>query len=79
MFDPPRPKRANAQVAAEPPGPGPVVSVANSREWAVPEMAPTFEDDKKTVFLFDVAVSFSRDGVVDEFRYQRTAGRNFIP
>ena len=37
------------------------------------------DDDTKPVTRFDLAVSFTRDGVVDTFRYQRTAGREIIP
>ncbi len=36
-------------------------------------------DDSKPVSQYDLAIDFSRDGVVDTFRYQRNAGRDYLP
>jgi hypothetical protein len=36
-------------------------------------------DDSKPVSHYDLAIDFSRDGVVDTFRYQRNAGRDYLP
>ncbi len=36
-------------------------------------------DDSKPISAYDLAIDFSRDGVVDGFRYQRTAGRDYLP
>lgn len=79
LFYPPRPRRASSQVAAEPPAPVPVVSEPIRDEPPAPEMLPSLEDQKQPVTRFDLVVTFTRDAVVDEFHYQRTAGRDFIP
>lgn len=36
-------------------------------------------EDAKPVTAYDLAIDFTRDGVVDTFRYQRTAGRDYLP
>jgi hypothetical protein len=86
VFYPPKPKRKSLpQVAVEPPMP--VAKNANepiamdseavmSETMAGPK---PMDDGKQPVTLYDLSVKFTRDGFVDEFRYQRTLGREFLP
>ncbi|MCH7868603.1 MAG: hypothetical protein IH881_12990 [Myxococcales bacterium] len=82
LFYPPRPKRPYGKVdkvAAEPPPPEVAAPVPVLRDPAHSELIPNANDDKKPVTLYDLTLTFTRDGVVDEFHYQRTVGREFIP
>ncbi len=82
LLYPPRRGPTDAPVGAEPPEPEAIAPDAPLlwRDGPTrPEVPPAVEDDTKPVMQFDLAVSFTRDGVVDEFRYQRTAGREFVP
>jgi len=37
------------------------------------------DDDSQPLNAYDLAIDFSRDGVVDTFRYQRSARRGYLP
>ncbi len=82
LFYPPSPERRRAAEVRE-------------REWAevddrkqrekppapvsAPEDAVLLADESSPVTRYDLAIGFTRDGVVDDFRYQRTAGRDYLP
>ncbi len=83
LFYPPRPIRAGAPVVAEPPAeeapPGAKPLPWRAETADSPGLRAAEEEDTQPAMRFDLAVTFTREGVVDEYRYQRTAGREFIP
>ena len=79
LFYPPRPKRPYDKVATEPQPPEVAAPVPVLRDPAQAESMPSAIDDRQPVTLYNLTLTFTRDGVVDEFHYQRTVGREFIP
>lgn len=82
IFYPPSPARQNAFRAKERSWAD--ADARKRREAPKPDEvdradAELLADQTEPIMKFDLAILFTRDGVVDEFQYQRTAGRDYVP